>query len=43
MILYAVEFWASIELKRHIVSEFLIGSAVAAAVFGIVSIGFGLL
>ena len=32
-ILYLVEFWASIELKRHTVKEYLLGSAVACLVF----------
>ena len=33
MILYLIEFWASVELKRHTVKEFLLGSAVACLVF----------
>ena len=39
MIFYLAEFWSSIELKRHTVKEFLLGSAVACLVFvGIVFI-----
>lgn len=33
LVLYLLEFWASIELKRHTVKEFLIGSMVACLVF----------
>lgn len=33
ILLYLAEFWASVRLKRHTVKEFLLGSAVAAAVF----------
>lgn len=33
LILYLIEFWASIELKRHTIKEFLIGSAIACLVF----------
>ena len=33
MAFYLAEFWASIELKRHTVKEFLLGSAVACMVF----------
>ncbi|MDO5346515.1 MAG: hypothetical protein Q4E91_12330 [Lachnospiraceae bacterium] len=33
LLLYLIEFWASVYLKRHTISEFLTGSAVAVAVF----------
>lgn len=33
VILYIAEFWASVELKRHTVKEFILGSAVACLVF----------
>ena len=33
VLLYAAEFWASVELKRHTVKEFVLGSAVACLVF----------
>lgn len=33
LILYLVELWASVELKRHTMKEFLVGSAVACLVF----------
>lgn len=35
-ILYVAEFWASVRLKRHTVQEFLLGSVIAAGVFGLV-------
>lgn len=33
MVFYLAEFWSSIELKRHIVKEFLLGSVVACLTF----------
>ena len=33
LILYLAELWASVELKRHTIKEFLLGSAVACLVF----------
>lgn len=39
IILYILEFWASVFLKRHTVREFLTGSAVAAAVFVCMNMG----
>ena len=33
VILYAAEFWASIELKRHTVKEFLLGTVIACLIF----------
>lgn len=41
LVLYLIEFWASVYLKRHTVSEFLTGSAVAAVVFGLTGLIFG--
>ena len=41
MILYGIEFWASVYLKRHTVSEFLAGSITALVVFGITALYFG--
>lgn len=41
MILYGIEFWASVYLKRHTVSEFLEGSITALVVFGIAALYFG--
>ncbi|MGN1192404.1 MAG: hypothetical protein ACI4S0_06990 [Dorea sp.] len=41
MILYGIEFWASVHLKRHTVSEFLAGSITALVVFGIAALYFG--
>lgn len=35
LLLYFAEFWASVELKRHTMEEFLQGSAVAAVVFAV--------
>lgn len=40
LFLYLIEFWASVYLKRHTVSEFLTGSAVAAVVFGFTGLMF---
>ncbi|MGN0372775.1 MAG: hypothetical protein ACI4F3_08170 [Enterocloster sp.] len=41
LILYLTEFWASVYLNRHTVSEFLSGSAAAAAVFCFTKLYFG--
>ena len=41
MILYGIEFWASVQLKRHTVSEFLAGSITAFVVFGITALYLG--
>lgn len=41
LILYLIEFWASVYLKRHTISEFLAGSAVAVVVFGFTGLLFG--
>ncbi|MCB7318780.1 hypothetical protein [Lacrimispora sp. 210928-DFI.3.58] len=41
LILYLIEFWASVYLKRHTISEFLTGSAVAVVVFGFTGLLFG--
>ena len=35
LLLYLVEFWASIELKRHTVKEFLGGTIVAWVIFAV--------
>lgn len=35
LLLYLAEFWASVELKRHTVKEFLLGTAVACLVFAV--------
>lgn len=39
--LYGIEFWASVELKRHTIQEFLIGSLAAVGAFGCVWMAFG--
>lgn len=41
VILYGIEFWASVQLKRHTISEFLAGSITALVVFGITALHFG--
>lgn len=41
IIFYGIEFWASVELKRHTVSEFIAGSITAFVVFGISALYFG--
>lgn len=41
IILYGIEFWASVQLKRHTVSEFLTGSITALVVFGVAALHFG--
>ena len=35
LVCYLAEFWASVELKRHTVKEFLLGSVVACMVFAL--------
>lgn len=35
LVLYLMEFWASIELKRHTIKEFLLGSGVAGIIFAV--------
>ena len=39
--LYGIEFWASVELKRHTTQEFLVGSLAAVGAFGCVWVAFG--
>lgn len=39
--LYGIEFWASVELKRHTAQEFLVGSLAAVGAFGCVWVAFG--
>lgn len=39
IILYIIEFWASVFLKRHTIKEFLMGSMTAVIAFGAVFIG----
>lgn len=41
IILYGIEFWASVQLKRHTISEFLAGSITALVTFGIAALYFG--
>lgn len=41
LVLYLIEFWASVYLKRHTISEFLTGSGVAAVGFGFTGLLFG--
>lgn len=41
MILYGIEFWASIRLKRHTISEFIAGSLTALVAFGSAALHFG--
>ena len=35
LILYLMEFWASVELKRHTIKEFLGGTIVACLIFAV--------
>lgn len=41
IIFYGIEFWASVELKRHTITEFVAGSVTACAVFVISAFYFG--
>lgn len=41
IIFYVIEFWASIKLKRHTVSEFIAGSIIAFVAFGLAVLYFG--
>lgn len=43
IIFYGIEFWASVELKRHTITEFLAGSVTAFVAFGISTLYFAFL